>query len=94
MEREITITVTDDEARRIEERVASGEYESASELAHAALATFVRADNHGPHLPDELLRHLIEEDEADPWPDVDIDEAFAQVYRHIEELAAKRDGRS
>jgi Arc/MetJ-type ribon-helix-helix transcriptional regulator len=35
MDREITITVTDDEARRIEERVASGEFESAAEYVRA-----------------------------------------------------------
>jgi len=92
MEREITITVTDDEARLIEERVSAGEYNSAADYVHATVSTAL--SEAAFDIPGNVLRLLLEEDDADTSPDVDIDEAFAEVYRHIDELAAKRDGKS
>ena len=92
MEREITITVTDDEARRIEERAASAGFGSPAEYVHATLADALQQPV--VDISDDLLRQLLEDDDADSSPDVGIDEAFAEVHRHIEELAAKNDATS
>jgi Arc/MetJ-type ribon-helix-helix transcriptional regulator len=94
MEREITITVNDEQAQRIEERVAAGEYSSAADYVQAAVDNFVLFASNGPPLSDELLRQLIQEADDDPRADVDADEAFERVYRYIDELAAKLDVKS
>lgn len=88
MEREITITVTDEEARRIEERVASGEFESATELVHAAVVTFTEGDRQP--LSDDLVRQLIEEDEALGGADLTDAEVAERLDRRFRELQAKQ----
>jgi Arc/MetJ-type ribon-helix-helix transcriptional regulator len=93
MDREITITVTEDEARRIDERVAAGEYASAADLAHAAIADFVAAEV-ADRLPDGLVRQLIEEDEADDGPDMGADEFADRLHHYIDELVARRDAKA
>ncbi len=82
MEREITITVTDEEARRIEERVAAGEFESASEYVHATISTALAEQ--GFDIPDDVLLALLEEDEAVADPGIPANEAFAQVRANLE----------
>jgi len=82
MEREITIVVTEDEARRIDERVAAGEYASAAELAHAAVSS-VLADQ-GADIPDEVLQFLLAEDDADTEPGIPLDEALREVRANLE----------
>ena len=86
----ITITVTEDEARRIEERVATGDFVSPADLVHAAVVSYIH-HNDDSALDDARLRQLIAEAEADDRPDVDAKEAFASIYAYISEVAAKRD---
>ncbi|OEO28948.1 hypothetical protein VW23_027840 [Devosia insulae DS-56] len=92
MDQTITITVTEDEARRIEERVATGDFSSPADLVHTAVVNYIEQD--GFELDDAQLRQLIAEADADVRPDMDAKEAFASVYAYIEELAAKRDAKS
>lgn len=82
MEREITITVTDEEAERIEARAASAGYQSAAQYVHATLADALQQP--AVDIPDDVLRQLLEEDDANNGPDVAIDEAFAQVRANLE----------
>ena len=82
MEREITITVTDEEARRTEERVAAGRFESAADYVHSALSTTLA--HHTLEIPDDVLFALLEQDDADENPGVPADEAFAQVRGNLE----------
>jgi antitoxin ParD1/3/4 len=81
MDREITITVSEEEARLIDEQVSSGAYASAEELLHAGLMTVAASS-----LDDEVLRKLIAEADADPRPSVPLDVAFDQVFAYIDEL--------
>lgn len=80
MEREITITVTDEEARRIDERVAAGEFSSPSEVATVALKSFL---HEAVGVPEEILRQLLDEDDEAADPGVPLDEAFAMVRARI-----------
>lgn len=91
MDREITITVTDDEARRIDERVASGEFESAADVVRAALANY---DGLVQPLPDAVLLHLIDEELAIGGEDVDDRALGARLDRQIIEMTAKRNARA
>lgn len=77
MDREITIIVTEDEARLIEERAASAGYESVAEYVHStALA-------HAFEIPDDVLIQLLEQDDAETDPGVPSNEAFAQVRANL-----------
>ena len=91
MEREITITVTDDEARLIEERVAAGDYRSAAELVHSAVSDVLSP----PSYPtDDVLRAAIAEADADPRPDLDGNEFFERLHRHIDTVGARRSAKA
>lgn len=91
MEREITITVTDDEARLIEERVAAGEYQSAVDLVHSAVSGVLSPP---AWLNEGLLRAALAEADADPRPDLDEDEFFDRLHRHIDSVAARHDAKT
>ena len=82
MDREFTITVTEDEARAIEHRVRAGDFASAEEVVKAAVASFT---HEGPDEGEdsERLRHLIQESIGDPSPDVPLEKAFAELRRRI-----------
>lgn len=84
MDREITITVTDEEARRIEERVATGHFESPADYVHADALATAPLD-----IPDEILERLLEEDNLDSDPGVPAEEAFARVRARIETTYGK-----
>lgn len=93
MEREITITVTDEEARRIDERVAAGEFASAAELAHAAVSSVLAPPD--VDIPDDVLRQLLEEDDADDHSDeMTGEELRAHLHQYIDLLVARRDGKA
>jgi Arc/MetJ-type ribon-helix-helix transcriptional regulator len=91
MEREITITVTDDEARLIEERVAAGEYDSAADLVHRAVSDVLSPP---AYLTDDFLRAAIAEADADPRPDLNESEFFDRLHRHIDAVASRRDAKA
>jgi antitoxin ParD1/3/4 len=68
---------------RVDERVASGEYGSASEVIRAALRALDREDA----ALDAVLKQRVEASLADPRPSLTLDDAFAQVRaRHAERL--------
>ena len=89
MDRTITVKVTDEEAARIDARVAAGEFTSVDDFVHSAITVF-EGELSAP-LTDDLVRRLIAEDEAVGGPALDADEAFALVRRHIATVTAKRD---
>ena len=91
MDREITITVTDDEARRIDERVASGEFESAADVVRAALATLDASDA-DLSVPADELRRLVDEALTDPRPPVPAVVAFARLRSRIQAHADAKSG--
>lgn len=88
MDREITITVTEDEARRIDERVAAGEFESAAEYVHSTISHVLAYGAFD--VPDDVLLHLLEEDDADADPGIPADEAFRQTRAKLEAKYGKR----
>lgn len=82
MYREITIVVTEEEARRIDARVASGEFASASDYVHSTVSTALTSD--ALDIPDDVLQALLEDDDADSDPGIPADNAFAQVKANLE----------
>lgn len=70
---------------KLDALLATGEYESASEVVRAALYALERERK----ALDELMRRKIQEALDDPRPSVPIDEAFRRVREHI---AARKRG--
>ena len=77
----ITVTLGKQQAI-LEERLASGEYESASEVMRAGL----RALERERIAFDEMLRRKVQEALDDPRPSIPIEEAFARLRAYIAEL--------
>lgn len=90
MDREITIVVTDDEARRIDARVASGEFQSTEDVVRAALASFDSAGEDPLSL--DIVRQKVAEALADPSPALPANEVFEglRAVIHAEFDAAAR----
>jgi antitoxin ParD1/3/4 len=92
MDKELTVTITEEEARLIEERVHSGAYASADDVVRAALGSLDRLEANGRD-ETERFRRLIQESLDDPRPNVPIKEAFEQVRariaKHESEMNAK-----
>ena len=89
MDRELTITLTDEEARLIDEQVESGAFASASEVVHAGLARMVEVEA-WDGLETEWLRQKVQEALDDPRPSVPAEEAFARIRDHISTHASRR----
>ena len=89
MDREITIRVSEEEARLIDEQVSSGAFASVEDVLHAGLMTVA-----APRLDDDLLRKLIAEADADPRPSVPLAEAFDEVFAYIDELERRMNEKS
>ena len=87
MDREITITVTDEEARRIEERAASAGYDSVSDYVHSAVSMALLAREDSSLLGDEAIRAAIAEADADTRPAIPAQSAFENVRTYIRSLA-------
>ena len=66
MSKQITITVSDEEAQEIDERVAAGDFTSPEEVLRAALMFFELEPEWMP--PDDGLKALVEEAVNDPRP--------------------------
>jgi len=82
----ITVTLGKQHAF-LEDRVASGEYESASEVVRAGLRALEREET----LRNETWRRLIQESLDDPRPDIPADEVFAELEAlHKERVKAVR----
>jgi len=85
--RPITVTLGDLQ-ERVETRVKSGAYASASEVMRAALRALDREEA----ALDDLLRQRIEESLADPRPDVPAREVFQRLREHhARQAKAERD---
>ena len=73
--------------KRVDERVASGEYGSASEVIRAALRALDREEA----VLDEVLRERVRASLADERPSIALDDAFARVRAHHAERVRERD---
>jgi antitoxin ParD1/3/4 len=84
------ITVTLGELQeRVDARVRSGAYSSASEVVRAGLRALDREEQ----ALDEVWRRKIQEALDDPRPDVSLDEAFGRIeQKHAERMKAERRG--
>ncbi len=60
---------------RVEERVASGEYDSVSEVVQAGLEALAREEA----AFDGVLRRLVQESLDDPRPDIPAEEVFDRL---------------
>ena len=92
MDKELTVTITEEEARLIDEQVHSGAFASADEVVRAALDTFARAEAKEREEM-ERLRRLIQESFDDPRQNVPLKEAFERVRAHIKELETVADAK-
>ena len=82
----ISITVTPAMKRVLEDRVASGEFASASELMREAFRAWQqREEKHQEELT--AIRKRIQDSIDDPRPSVPLDEAFERLRQH--HLASK-----
>lgn len=73
-------------AARVEERVKSGDFASASEVVREGLRALDREE----HAMLELVKKRLAEIEADPRPFVPMEEAFARMDAHIAKRKAER----
>ena len=81
------ITVTLGELQgRVDARVKSGAYSSASEVVRAGLRALDREEQ----ALDELWRRKIQEAYDDPRPSIPADEVFEDLRRHHEERVKAR----
>jgi antitoxin ParD1/3/4 len=71
---------------RVDARVRSGAYSSASEVVRAGLRALDREEQ----ALDELWRRKIQEAYDDPRPDIPADEVFENLRRHHEERVKAR----
>jgi antitoxin ParD1/3/4 len=82
----ITVTLGKQQAF-LDDRLESGEYESASEIVRAGLRALEREER----LRNETWRRLIQESLDDPRPDIPADEVFAELEAlHNERIKAGR----
>ena len=78
----ISITVTPAMKRVLEERVASGQFASASELMREAFRTWQqKQDEHDEQI--DSIRTRIQKSIDDPRPSLSIDEVRANFARHV-----------
>ena len=82
----ISITVTPAMKRVLEERVASGQFASASELMREAFRTWQRQqDEHEERLAS--LRGRVQKSIDDPRPSLTLEESRAEFRRHVKARA-------
>jgi antitoxin ParD1/3/4 len=78
-----------DLAEKVEERVRSGAYDSASEVVRAGLEALEREER----LFDAELKAKVEEALSDPRPSIPLDEVFSGLEeRHKLQMAREREG--
>lgn len=81
----ITVTLGKQQAI-LEEQLASGEFESASEVVRAGLMALEREKQ----ARTEYYRRLVEEALNDPRPDVSLEDAFERLRLHHEKRVRER----
>ncbi|RDJ21488.1 type II toxin-antitoxin system ParD family antitoxin [Bosea caraganae] len=85
--RPMTVTLGEMQAK-VEARVASGDYASASEVLRAGLRALEREEREF----DAILKAKVEEALADPRPSIPAEEVFAELRAlHASRVAAKRE---
>lgn len=85
--RPMTVTLGEMQAK-VEARVASGDYASASEVIRAGLRALEREEREF----DAILKAKVEEALADPRPSIPAEEVFAELRAlHASRVAAKRE---
>lgn len=88
----LTVTISGDQAERIRESVARGEFESPEDFVTAAIevAGFIRQGDDLPEwLPDrETLKRLVNEALDDPRPGLSSGEMQAEIDRWVAEAEA------
>lgn len=82
MDREITIRVSDEEAQRIDRRVADGKFASAEEFLHAAIASYESDEDFA--LPFGQMRRMIAESLSDARPPVGVAEVLAGLRARVD----------
>jgi Arc/MetJ-type ribon-helix-helix transcriptional regulator len=86
MEREITIQVSDEEARVLQERASAAGYTGAAEYVQALVATALDDD-------DELLRRIADEIDAaldDPTDRTSLEDTFAELRATVADEKPRR----
>lgn len=81
----ITVTLGKQQAI-LEEQLASGEFESASEVVRAGLKALEREKQ----ARTEHYRRLVEEALNDPRPDISLEDAFERLHLHHEKRVRER----
>lgn len=92
MAQEITITLSEEEARLIQDRVDSGSYVSPADYVKTLLQTELGVDPEW--MPsDEVLKALVKESINDPQPSLTSEQVHRQLLehheRHMAELTSK-----
>jgi antitoxin ParD1/3/4 len=81
-----TLTVSlGDLADKVEERVRSGEYDSASDVVRAGLEALEREEQ----AFNAMLKERVEEALADPRPPVPMEEVFTRLRARLDEREAR-----
>ena len=85
MDRQLTITLSDEDARFIDEQVQAGVYASADDLVNAGIQRLMRRAEQKQREFEELKRS-IEEAIADPRPAVTSEELMENLRRRNPDL--------
>lgn len=92
MDREITITVSEEIAQKIDARVAAGDFASPSEMVEAAIGA---VETEGLwDISDTELKRLLSEADADPRPALGAEQAFEELHAYVDELAARKNAKT
>lgn len=78
-----------DLAEKVEERVRSGEYESASDVVRAGLEALEREEREF----DAMLKAKVEEALADPRPSIPAEQVFANLEEYHRQRVAQTGGK-
>lgn len=83
----ITVTMPEEMAAKLRAAVEAGEYATTSEIVRETVRTW--ADERDREEADNAaMRAILDKARASGW--VSAEEAFARVYRHIDEIAARK----
>jgi Arc/MetJ-type ribon-helix-helix transcriptional regulator len=92
----LTVTISGDQAERIRESIANGEFESAEDFVGAAIDSYDESSSR--NLPDWLpdhdtLKRLVNEALDDPSPSFSSEEMKAEIDRWVSEADAEKRAR-
>lgn len=84
----VTVTFGEQQSS-VDRRLASGEYESASDVVRAGIRALDREDA----LRDEAMREKIRSSLADPRPDIPAEDVFERLRAHHRDQVASGRGK-